>query len=139
MTDTSKEAVAERRAQIIALTEQGWTAAAIADRLGITKRSVARGRAAAGIAQPRAPLMTDDEKRAARTMLDDGASYHEVGRTIGRSASTIERNLPGYTWDQRRCSEAAALGRAMARLNRQTPLAIATGNRAHNPEGKQPQ
>lgn len=129
-------AFAERRAQIVNLTALEFTAAEIAARLGITPRTVTRARRAAGIAQQKPPPMSDDEKRAAQRLLDDGASYHDVANTLGRAADTIKRNLPGYTWDRGRCAEAAALGRVMARLERQGSFAVAAGNpRARNTKG----
>lgn len=123
----SREATADRRAEIVKLTRLGLSARDIAVNLGITKRSVYRGRTFSGVAQPKHPLMTQSEKCTAQTMLDDGASYGEAGRTIGRAAATIKKHLPGYTFDKQQSAEASALGRAMARLDRQTPAA-ATGN-----------
>lgn len=116
--DQSGEARAARRTQIVELTRLGHSAAQIAGRLGITARSVQRGRVAAGLAATQPPRFCEAEYRAAKRMLDDGASYHEVGRTLGRAASTVKRHLPGYTWDKHQAAHAAALGRAMARLDR---------------------
>lgn len=136
MSAVSHEVATERRDRIVKLTARGWTAQEIADLLGVTARTVTRGRRAAGIAKPRHLPMTDDEKRAAKTLLDDGASYEEVARTIGRSSKTLARHLPGYTLGRKLAAEAATLGRTMARLERQASLAVATGNqRMRNMKG----
>lgn len=113
------ELVAERRRMVITLTRQGVSASQIADRIGVRKRSVTRIRSAAGIAQSGGSPMTGRELLRARALLDDGASYHEVARTLGRPARTVERHLPGYRkMTPAEASQAAALGRELARLER---------------------
>ncbi|MFA4083637.1 helix-turn-helix domain-containing protein [Mycobacteroides salmoniphilum] len=44
--------------------------------------------------------MSPEELEQAQVMLDDGASYHEVGRSLGRSPGTIQRHFPGCSWTQ---------------------------------------
>lgn len=96
MTNTLPRDEAEaRRAQIAALTRAGHTAKEIALIVGVTPRSVERIRGRCGVALPPATPMTEDEIRAAAAMLDDGASYGEVSRTIGRSVMAIRKHLPG--------------------------------------------
>jgi DNA-binding CsgD family transcriptional regulator len=116
--DRTAEAVAERRGQVAMLTRQGFTAPDIAQRLGITVRSVQRHRLAAGVRQPRVPLLSAAEKQQAQELLSDGASCAEVARTLGRSHTAILRIFPEYRFDKGRAAEAAALGRALARLER---------------------
>lgn len=50
---------------------------------------------------PARPWTIDDQSRA-EAMLDDGASFREVGRTLGRNRSVIMRRFPGrgYTREQ---------------------------------------
>lgn len=112
---------AERQHRIIELTRQGLTTAVIADMLGISQRTVERARHDCGYAEEAAPPMTAEEKAEALARLNDGASYAEVARTLGRHALTIARHCPGYTWDRSQIAQAAAWGRAMARLERRSP------------------
>lgn len=51
-------------------------------------------------------------------MLDDGCSYNEVGRTLGRSYTTIRRHFPGRGWSTERMIEHASAFRTMAWLMR---------------------
>jgi IS30 family transposase len=122
MTDRSPAAAAERRAHIVELHNLNVSTAEIATRMGITPRSVMRARAAAGLTKPQPTPFTIEEYYAAQEMLDDGASYHEVARTLGRWPGTIKKRLPGYTLDKYQVSQAAAMGRAMAAIERATSL-----------------
>lgn len=92
-----REDQVRRDARITELTRAGMSARRIAELVGVTPRTVARVRARAGIAKPYtgANPMTDDEIRRAAFLLDDGASYGEVERTLGRSNVTIRKHLPG--------------------------------------------
>ena len=105
-----------RRDRVVDLTRQGHTAKQIADLLGVTKRTVARDRTATGCAQTKAPLLTADELERAKEMLEDGASYQEVGRTLGRYGTTIRHRFPGYTLTKEEAAHRAVLGRRMAQL-----------------------
>jgi len=49
-------------------------------------------------------------------MLEDGASYEEVARTLRRSHTAFRRRLPGYTLTKKEAAHRAALGRQMAQL-----------------------
>ena len=109
-----------RRDRVTQLTRQGHTAKQIADLLGVTKRTVARDRTATGCAQPKAPLLTQDELERAHAMLEDGASYDEVGRTLGRCSAGLRRKFPGYKLTRTDAAQRAALGRRMAQLMRGT-------------------
>jgi IS30 family transposase len=93
-----KAKIAERRRQVVTLTQQGWSLGDIAERLGVTDRTVARDRLACGIAHPKAPPMSTDELAQAQQLLDDGASYLEVARSLGRNHQTIAQRFPGQGW-----------------------------------------
>lgn len=93
-----RERIAERNDVIVELTRRGWSAERIAEKLGITPRTVARVRVRSGVALPKPPLMTGDELEMARALLEDGWSYNETGRRLGRHAHTLSRHLPGYGW-----------------------------------------
>jgi DNA-binding CsgD family transcriptional regulator len=92
---SQQAAMAKRDAVIARLTLAGRTAAEISAELGISERTVQRARGRAGVAQPFNGIpMSDSEVQQAAALLDDGASYAEVGRTLGRSHGTIRRQLP---------------------------------------------
>lgn len=55
--------------------------------------------------------LSDDEKNRAAELLDGGASYREVARTIGRSASVLCRRFPGRGWTRDQVAERASLDR----------------------------
>ena len=110
----------ERRDRVAQLTHQGHTAKHIANLLGVTKRTVVRDRAARGIAQPKAPLLTPDELERAHAMLEDGASYDEVARTLGRATTAFRHRFPGYKLSPTERAQRAVLGRQMARLMKDT-------------------
>jgi DNA-binding CsgD family transcriptional regulator len=127
-----REAAQQRREAVARMTQQRRTAAAIATALGVNERLVQRDRRTLGIAAPAGRRFTETEYVSAKRLLDDGASYFEVGRTFGRCPSTIERHLPGYRKrTPTESAQAAALGREMARLERK-PNLIAT----QQPKGK---
>lgn len=96
MTASMRCAVRDER--IIELTRDGWKAHEIAVELGITARTVQRARARAGIARPAGRPMTADDLRIAAALLNDGASFGEVGRTLGRDLMTIRKYFPGRGW-----------------------------------------
>lgn len=87
------------RDRIAALTREGRTATEIGAMTGVCKRTVVRHRRAAGIpAPPSSPPMTPSELARAQALLDDGACYREVARTLGRSAQSVRRRFPGHAW-----------------------------------------
>ncbi|QXO13149.1 helix-turn-helix DNA binding domain protein [Gordonia phage Jojo24] len=45
--------------------------------------------------------LTADQTSTARTLLEDGASYREVARTLGVPRHRVMRALPGYGWSYR--------------------------------------
>ncbi|MEV7768308.1 helix-turn-helix domain-containing protein [Microbacterium sp. NPDC086615] len=98
------------------MSAAGMSASEIATRLGVTPRTVGRWRAELGIVlRPRNRPITEDEKARALAMLQDGASYKEVGRTIGRCRRHLAHVLPGYGWTQ---EEKGRFGALIAKSNR---------------------
>jgi hypothetical protein len=130
------ELFAQRRRQIVALTQAGLSARQIAEQLGVNVRTVGRHRVDVGIAQPPQRPLTAREILRAKELLDDGAPYDEAARTIGRSSAALRDHLPGYAWDKSKCAQAGVLARAMNRLERQAPVAVATGNRSNTKGSK---
>ena len=106
------------RDTVVELSRQGLTAKVISEKLGVTMRTVTRARAFRGIAKPGGIPMTEFELLRAKEMLEDGACYAEVARTIGRTHQTISRHLPGYQWTPEQIYEAAAIGRRVSKLMR---------------------
>lgn len=91
------EDMAARREQVRSLTAQGLTAALIAQRMGISARTVIRDRMALGIGKEESRRrMTEEEQDRALELLTDGASYSETARTIGFSVMSVRRRFPGY-------------------------------------------
>ncbi len=81
--------------KVAILTRQGLTAGQIADRLGVTTRTVVRYRNRTGVSQKTSGLLTQQEIDLAKSLLDDGCSYEETARTVRCSASTLKRRFPG--------------------------------------------
>ena len=115
--DMSREGIDARRERVAQLTRAGRSAVDIAWIVGISVRSVQRNRALAGLTANyvRPPTPTEDQLLAAKVLLVDGASYPEVTRTLGFSASTWRKHLPGYQWTK---SQAGAHAKAIQMLGR---------------------
>ena len=108
------EVDAERQEQVKYWTAVGLPASVIAERLGVTIRTVVRYRKKTGCSRPRRPRMTADDIAAASRMLDDGCSYHEVGLTLGFAGPAIARHFPGRAWTRQQISEFGNLHRRLS-------------------------
>lgn len=106
----------DRDERIAELTRAKRTTAEIAAIVGVTTRTVARARNRTGTAQTRNPLLTADELAHTERLLDDGASYVEVARTIGRSPRAIRDAFPGRGWTRAQMAEHIAVARRMKGL-----------------------
>lgn len=95
---TAALTIAARRARVVALTQQGFTATEIAAVEGLTMRTVYRIRQELGASRERFAPLSDDELRTAAQLLDDGCSCSEVARTLGRNQTTISKHFPGRGW-----------------------------------------
>lgn len=100
------------------MTRTGYTAREIATRLGVTMRTIQRDRHALGITGPPQTPLTAAEHARARALLADGASYREVGRTLGRNPDTIAHHYPGHAWTRQQATEHARLVRTLERTPR---------------------
>jgi DNA-binding CsgD family transcriptional regulator len=96
--DLTREAQAERQQRVVELTRTMHSASDIAFILGVSPRTVERYRRRAGISQGGSPRTSDEVLAAAEALLSDGASYKEVGKTLGISYSTVAKWLPGRGW-----------------------------------------
>lgn len=88
------EVTAERERMVRKRTMQGRSLPQIAAELGITERSVSRIRERIKISAVKPEPLTAAERAKIEDMLDDGCSYREIGRTLGRSENTIWANYP---------------------------------------------
>lgn len=85
---------------IIQLAKDRWPTKQIAETVGCCTATVTRHRIEAGYRQNKAGRPVDAEELArAKALLEDGCSYKEVARTLGRSQSKQYRDLlPGMGW-----------------------------------------
>lgn len=70
----------------------------------------------------RARPFTEADARTAEALLEDGASYREVARTLGRNQSIICRHFPGRGWSDETKREAARTQQKMRRRGGWIPL-----------------
>ena len=104
------EALLERRQRVATMTRQGLSATEIATALRVTPRTVVRDRQATGCAKPcnaREKRLRSDELQRAEQLLNDGCSYADVARTLGRSPQAIRYHFPGRGWTFIQCGQYA--------------------------------
>lgn len=103
--------------RIVELTKAGWSLRQIANELHCTDRTVSRHRENQGVTTSGAALpLTEDEILRAKMFLEDGCSYSEVGRTLGRSPRTIQNHFPDYEWTDDQIFEFARMQKEFRRL-----------------------
>lgn len=105
-----------RNQRIAELTRQHLSAREISELLSIAPRTVTRARGRAGVAQQCIPsyVWTDESLATAGRLLDDGASFTEVGRTLGCSPEAVSKHFPGRGWTHQ---QSGSLGIFVARTN----------------------
>jgi DNA-binding CsgD family transcriptional regulator len=111
----NREGVNARRDRIAELTRQGLTPPVIAAMLHVSEPTVYHAKKLHGLTRPRHSLTPTQIERA-KMFLDDGASYVEVGRTIGVCHQTLRRHIPGYEYTPAQQAEASAMARKMNSL-----------------------
>lgn len=89
-----------RRASVRSLTNDGRSAREIAAILDVTTRTVNRDRSALGIAQPRAPFITDETKARIKRLAEDGCSAREIARTVGCTETSAAKHGGAWTREQ---------------------------------------
>lgn len=86
----------ERQLRIVELTRMGRSLVDIADIVGVSTRTVVRVRDAYNIRNRQSPQrFTSEEVEIAERLLEDGASFGEVARTLRRPQSTIFHRFKG--------------------------------------------
>ena len=102
------------------LHDMGLSTAQIAERAGCTPRTVTRWRAAEGLTRPGPEnvgvRVSAERLRAAERLLDDGASYQEVHRTLRMNLRTLKHHFPGREWSRHQSGVFAAM---VTHMNRQ--------------------
>lgn len=106
MTDEQRTARDDR---VVELTRRGVPVAEIAHQLGMAPRSVFRIRHQRCLAKPPPRRFTADEIATVETMLADGASLHEIARTLGRDPKTVNKRFRGRGWSKIQAAEFGAL------------------------------
>lgn len=105
--------------QIVQLTTAGYSAQMIARKLNISPRTVQRHRKQAGLADPRdLRPYTPAELEQIERLLEDGCSYSEVARTVGRKTKTIAERFKGMSsWTPRDGGNLRCWQRRMIRIH----------------------
>lgn len=99
------------------LHHAGLASQEIADRLGITRRTVLRRRVRLGVARHTPGTTwrpTPEWEAQARTLLEDGASLREIARTLHCDRATVTRRFKGMGWT---LNEAGSHSQTMRRAN----------------------
>lgn len=92
--------------KIVTLLRERVPAMEISRRLGVNRGTVTRIRKSEGIPSYRQKRVVSAERleRAAR-LLNDGASYAEVSRTLSMSTGTLRKYFPGMAWGRAQIDE----------------------------------
>jgi len=100
--------------RVVELTKQGLTVEAIADKLSMSRRHVTyiRNRTHTTTRPAMSPL-SDEQVERARQMLDDGASYAEIHRTLGHA---FNDRIPGRGWTREQTIEYVRATRRLRKL-----------------------
>ncbi|AEK07823.1 DNA binding protein [Mycobacterium phage Yoshi] len=103
---------------ILLMTREGCSAKHIGEVVGCSDRTVVRVRAAgdARLASAQFVPLSQEQKDFAQYLLDDGAPYNEVARTLGVSRTTVEKYFPGYRWSKKQAAEFTVLAEKFRRL-----------------------
>lgn len=87
----------------LVLDDAGHSAEQIAERLGVTPRTVTRWRRATGrLHRPATVKRPESTREQARRLVDDGCSFAEAARTVGVDPVTIRKWFPDApAWSKR--------------------------------------
>lgn len=91
---------------VLDIIAEGGSNPQAAKAIGVSVKTVERIRRKAGISAGCAfARFSPEEDKLARAMLEDGASFNEVARTLNRALSTICRKYKGMGWTKQELSE----------------------------------
>jgi IS30 family transposase len=115
------ELTAHRLERVTRLTAAGWSAAEIAEDLGVTPRSVTRLRAKAGLTNGvQIPRWTPQQVELFDRLLTEGWSYREISRTHHVNEGTLSRRFPGRGWKTEQKIEIREARRLLAAIPSRT-------------------
>lgn len=104
-------------AEFLGCEQSGMSAREIAERFGVSTRTISRWRRTLGVSHA-APTQTrpvEVHERVAQ-LLDDGCSFAEAARTVGVSSRTVARWFPDRSpWSKQQASELAVAVRLLGR------------------------
>lgn len=96
--------------EVIDALEAGEHVMGISRKLGVSKDTVTRVRKSLGIEPGRTPrYMTPERLERMAEMLNDGASFAEVARTLKVSPATLRKYFPGMAWGRAQMDEYASM------------------------------
>jgi IS30 family transposase len=111
------ELTAHRLERVTRLTAAGWSAAEIAEDLGVTPRSITRLRAKAGLTNGvQIPRWTPEQVELFDRLLTEGWSYREISRTHHVNEGTLSRRFPGRGWKTEQKIEVREANRLLAAI-----------------------
>ncbi len=118
---------AEKRRDLVAkMTRLGVPGPIIAAHLGVSVRTVSRARRERDCAKPLPTEISEADLAVAQQMLEDGATYSEVSRTLGRDTRVWKRRFPGFDCPPERTGELSMLARTLnkipSELHKQQPF-----------------
>lgn len=99
----------EQLGSIIAGTDRGQSAAAIAAGLGVSTRTVERHQLGLKLREKANRTTPTGWRDHAERLLDDGASVTEAARTVGVAPRTVCAAFPGRAWTNAQALEHARI------------------------------
>lgn len=108
----------QRDSDFLACERAGMSARQLAERFGVTDRTVQRWRNRLGVThRPYIEKHPDSDRSMAEYLLDQGCSFLEAARTVGVSDMTIVRWFPDRKpWTKQECGEYAVMVRQLGRM-----------------------
>lgn len=101
--------VLDNRGAVAEYVRQGLTVRQIAERLDVTTRTVWRYKHDLGLTVPNPAPLPPERWVEAEQLLDEGAPYAEVARTIGCEWHAVKERFPGRGWTRTQCGIHARL------------------------------
>lgn len=93
-------------AQFIREVEAGTPNPVLAERYGVTSRTINRWRMELGVNSTRSTRrFTEDEKATIYRLAEDGASLSEIARTVDSTQSVIRRMVPEAAWSRKQVGQ----------------------------------
>lgn len=97
---------------VVRLAREGMSDAAIGDRLGLDRSTVAKKRVQGGVRRPR-NVITPEQRAQIDAFANDGVSVNEIARTVGVSWPTVAKQRPDAVWGTQQAAEWGAYFRRL--------------------------